>query len=127
MFNKPYSAILIASGVSIVISALINMMPVPSVVSSTWWISIVFHVVISLLLNLIMLKKTEEARDMINKIMFTSMGRLLVCMVGVFIYSLIDKPNFFAFAIHFMVHYMVYTVFEISFIVKFIRSQQTKP
>jgi len=25
------------------------------------------------------------------------------------------------------VHYMVYTVFEISFIVKFIRSQQTKP
>lgn len=126
MFNKPYSAILMASGVSIVISALINMLPVPSVVSSTWWISIVFHVVISLLLNLIMLKKTEEARDMINKIMFTSMGRLLVCMVGVFIYSLIDKPNFFAFAIHFMVHYMVYTVFEISFIVKYIRSQQTK-
>lgn len=126
MFNKPYSAILMASGVSIVISALINMMPVPLVVSSTWWISIVFHVIISLLLNLIMLKKTEEARDMINKIMFTSMGRLLVCMVGVFIYSLIDKPNFFAFAIHFMVHYMVYTVFEISFIIKFIRSQQTK-
>lgn len=74
-----------------------------------------------------MLRKTEEARDMINKIMFTSMGRLLVCMVGVFIYSLIDKPSFFAFAIHFMLHYMVYTVFEITFIVKFIRSQQTKP
>jgi len=127
MSIKPYSAILIASGISIVISAGINMLPLPAVISSTWWISILFHVLISLLLNLIMLRKTEEARDMINKIMFTSMGRLLVCMVGVFIYSLIDKPSFFAFAIHFMLHYMVYTVFEITFIVKFIRSQQTKP
>ncbi|MBL7894230.1 MAG: hypothetical protein JNK50_02975 [Bacteroidia bacterium] len=127
MSLKPYSAILIASGVSILLSAAINMLPFSAIVSTTWWISILFHVAISLLLNLIMLKKTEEARDMINKIMFTSMGRLLVCMVGVFIYSLVDKPHFFAFAIHFMLHYMVYTVFEITFIVKFIRSQQTKP
>jgi hypothetical protein len=90
--------------------------------SSTWFISIGFHLLISFLLYLLLFRKTGDPRDYTFKIMFTSMGRLLVCMISLLIYKVCDKQNFTHFAVHFMLHYILFTVFEIAYLLKFIKA-----
>lgn len=124
MKNKPFILMLVSALVSSIISVLLNLIPYQAVQSQLWIVSVGFHVLISLALHAIMYRKTEDPKDFINKIMLTSMGRLLLCMVGVFIYSLVDKPHFMGFAIHFMLHYVLFTIFEINYMLKFVKSQQ---
>lgn len=117
---------LVSALVSSVISILLNLMPFEAIQSKLWIVSVGFHVLISLALHAIMYRKNEDPKDFINKIMLTSIGRLFLCMVGVFIYSLIDKPHFMGFAIHFMLHYLIFTIFEINYMLKFVKSQSNK-
>lgn len=121
-FN-PNILILISSISAAVISLLLNLLPYEAAYSKLWIISVTFHILISLALNAILFRKNDDPKDFVNKIMFTSMGRLLFCMVGVFIYSLVDKPHFMGFAVHFMLHYLIYTVLEINYLLKYIKTQ----
>lgn len=121
-FN-PNILILISSISAAVISLLLNLLPYEATYSKLWIISVTFHVLISLALNAILFRKNDDPKDFVNKIMFTSMGRLLFCMFGVFIYSLVDKPHFMGFAVHFMLHYLIYTVLEINYLLKYIKTQ----
>lgn len=109
------SAIL-SAGVSVLLNVF-SLMP-----SSTWYISAAFHLFISVLLYLLLIRKTGDPRDYVFKIMFSSMGRLLVCMIGLLIYKVCDKLNFTHFAVHFMLHYILFTVFEIRYLLKFIKA-----
>lgn len=122
MNSKLYKTLLIAFILSVVISFVLNAIPVDQMKSTAWYFSILFHVLISLGLLAILFRKNDDPKDMVNKIMFTSMGRLLFCMIGIFIYSLIDKPHFFPFAIHFMLHYIIFTILEIKTFLKYIKS-----
>lgn|SRR5574343_109765 len=122
MNSKLYKTLLIAFILSVVISFVLNAIPFDQMKSTAWYFSILFHVLISLGLLAILFRKNDDPKDMVNKIMFTSMGRLLFCMIGIFIYSLIDKPHFFPFAIHFMLHYIIFTILEIKTFLKYIKS-----
>lgn len=102
------------------VSLLLNTLSLASL--STWFISVAFHLLVSFLLYLLLFRKPGAASDYTFKIMFASMGRLLVCMVSLLIYKVCDKQNFTHFAVHFMLHYILFTVFEIAYLLKFIKT-----
>lgn len=123
---KPNILILVSAIASAVVSVLMNFIPFEATFCKLWIVSVGFHILISFALNAILFRKNDDPKDFVNKIMFTSMGRLLFCMFGVFIYSLIDKPHFMGFAIHFMLHYLIFTVLEISYLLKYIKTQNNE-
>jgi hypothetical protein len=123
MSLKTLKPVFIALILSAVCSVLANMF-IPGIYSGTWYVSLIFHVLISVLIQLLLFKKSEDQKEYINKIMFSSMGRLLVCMFGLLIYKLIDKANFTQFAVHFMIHYILFTIFEIAYLLKFIKTRK---
>lgn len=90
--------------------------------SDYWYVSLLFHISISFLILLLLFRKTNDQRDYTFRIMFASMGRLLLCMIGLLIYKVIDKQNFTQFALHFVLHYILFTVFEIASLLKFIKT-----
>ena len=115
-----FKVIGISTLLSAAISLLLNFLSLGH--SSTWYISILFHLFISVLLYLVLFRKPGDPRDYTFKIMFTSMGRLLVCMFGLLIYKVSDKQNFPHFAVHFLIHYILFTIFEIAYLLKFIKT-----
>ncbi len=112
----------LASGVSL----LINAMNLESIKSNYWYASVLFFLSSGLLINFILFKNPVDPKDFVFKIMFTSMLRLLLCMIGIFIYSKIDKPHLIAFSLHFMLHYILFTIIEITYLLKFTNSQIKK-
>ena len=124
MFLKTYKTILISAFLSCVISLALNFIPLVFIYSKFWYASTAFHVFISLLAHLLLFRKAGDPRDYTFKIMFSSMGRLLLCMIGLLIYKICDKQNFTQFALHFMLHYILFTVFEIAYLLKFIKIQK---
>lgn len=102
-------------------SVLMNMVSLGTY-SAFWYVSLLFHTVISLVLLLILFRKAGDPKDYTFKIMFTSMGRLLLCMVCLLVYKVCDKDNFTQFALHFGLHYILFTVFEMASLLKFIKA-----
>lgn len=124
MFLKARTIILVSALLSCIISLGLNLIPENFAYSKFWYTSTAFHVFISLLLHLLLFRKVGDPRDYTFKIMFSSMGRLLLCMIGLLIYKICDKQNFTQFAVHFMLHYILFTVFEIGYLLKFIKTQK---
>lgn len=124
MFQKASTIIFLSALLSLVISIGLNFIPVNFTYSKFWYVSLLFHVFISLLLHLLLFRKSGNPSDNTFKIMFFSMGRLLLCMIGLLIYKICDKENFTQFAVHFMLHYILFTVFEIRYLLKFIKTQK---
>lgn len=85
-----------------------------------YWITI-FFATTTYLADLVLKKGDRQSREFIMKIMALSMGRLLLCMVLVFIYSMVNKPQALGFACHFMLQYLLFTIFELSYLLKFIK------
>lgn len=123
MFSKTNKAILVSAFLSSVVSIGLNFIPAAITHSKFWYVSISFHALTSFLLHFLLFRKTADPRDNTFKIMFASMGRLLFCMFALLIYKLCDKQNFTPFAVHFMAHYILFTVFEIGYLLKFIKTQ----
>lgn len=118
---KNLKSLLIALVLSVGGSLLMNMI-LTVTYSKFWWVSLLFHCSISLLLQLLLFSKKGDPKDYVFKIMFSSMGRLLICMVALLIYRVSDKDNFTHFALHFGLHYILFTVFEIASLLKFIKT-----
>jgi hypothetical protein len=115
-----FKIISISTVLSVMISLLMNFISLAA--APYWFFSAAFHLLISVLLYLVLFRNTGDPRDYTFKIMFSSMGRLLLCMVGLLIYKVCDKGNFTHFAVHFMLHYILFTVFEIRYLLKFIKA-----
>ena len=126
MFIKITKVFLLASVLAAGVSFLINLIPFEKVQSAFWYVSVLFFLSTGLLINYILFKKQSDPKDFVFKIMFTSMLRLLLCMIGVFIYSKIDKPHMISFSLHFMLHYILFTIFEITYLLKYTKSQIQK-
>jgi hypothetical protein len=86
-----------------------------------FWIPTIFFALSTLGVNALLTKGDKESKEFIFKTLAMSMARLLVCMIFVFLYSLINKPQALAFTCHFMIQYLVFTIFEISFLLKYIK------
>lgn len=119
---QPYKTLVISVIISLVLSLVLNVIPFEKINSQFWYLSIIYHLLLSLGLFAILFRKEADPKDMVNKIMFTSMGRLLFCMIGIFIYSMVDKPSFIPFAAHFMAHYIIFTILEIKTFLQHIKS-----
>ena len=86
-----------------------------------FWIPTLFFALSTLGVNALLTKSDKQSKEFVFKTLAMSMARLLVCMVFVFIYSLINKPQALAFTCHFMIQYFIFTIFEISFLLKYIK------
>lgn len=86
-----------------------------------FWVPTLFFAVSTILTNALLTKSDKTSKEFVFKTLALSMARLLVCMVFVFIYSLINKEQALAFTCHFMIQYLIFTVFEISFLLKYIK------
>jgi hypothetical protein len=86
-----------------------------------FWIPTIFFALSTLGVNALLTKGDKESKEFVFKTLAMSMARLLVCMIFVFVYSLINKPQALAFTCHFMIQYLVFTIFEISFLLKYIK------
>ena len=89
--------------------------------TSHFWVPTLFFVVTTIAANFLITAGDKESKEFVFKTLAMSMARLLLCMVFVFIYSLVNKPEALAFTCHFMVQYILFTIFEISFLLKFIK------
>ena len=123
MSLKNFIPVLISALLSLGGSLLLNML-FPNLHSSFWYVSLLFHILISCLIQLLLFRKSDDQRDYTFKIMFASMGRLLLCMIGLLIYKVCDKQHFTPFALHFVLHYILFTAFEIKSLLKFIKGQK---
>ena len=86
-----------------------------------YWIPTLFFLISTLLINKLLINGDKASKEFVFKTLAMSMARLLVCMIFVFIYSLVYKANALAFTCHFMIAYLVFTVFELSFLLKYIK------
>lgn len=86
-----------------------------------FYIITLFFAVTTFLANFVFKAGAHESRESILKIMAISMGRLLLCMVAVLIYSVVNKPQALGFACHFMIQYVLFTIFELSHLLKFVK------
>ncbi|MGZ4036257.1 MAG: hypothetical protein ACXVPQ_00420 [Bacteroidia bacterium] len=127
MFAKITKVFLIVSVLASAVSLGINCTGWAKITNANWWASVLFFLGTGLLINFILFKGKSDPRDFVFKIMFTSMLRLLLCMVGIFIYSLADKGHIVGFALHFMLHYILFTAFEIAYLLKFTKTQPQHP
>ncbi len=89
--------------------------------TADYWIPTIFFLASTILINLVLTKGDKQSKEFIFKTLAMSMARLLVCMIFVFIYSRFNKPQVLAFTCHFMIAYIIFTVFEISFLLKYIK------
>ena len=86
-----------------------------------FWIPTVFFAVSSWGINAVLTKGDKASKEFVFKTLAISMARLLACMIFVFVYSLVNKEQVLAFTCHFMVQYIIFTVFEITFLLKYIK------
>jgi len=90
--------------------------------TSHYWIPTLFFAITTLGTNLVLTSGDKQSKDFVFKTLALSMARLLACMIVVFIYSLVNKHQALAFTCHFMVQYLIFTIFEISILLKYIKT-----
>jgi hypothetical protein len=93
-------------------------------ITTHYWIPTLFFAITTIATNLFLTKFNSQSKEFILITLAMSMARLLLCMVFVFVYSLINKLQALAFTCHFMIQYVLFTIFEITFLLKHINSNQ---
>lgn len=110
---------------ALVLSYGLSQLPTRYLTTTHYWIPTVFFGLTTIGINIVLTKGDKQSKEFVFKTLAFSMARLLLCMVFVFIYSLVNKPQALAFTCHFMIQYLIFTIFEISFLLKYIK-QPTK-
>lgn len=99
----------------------LSQVPSAYLTTTRFWIPTVFFALTTLGINAVLTKGDKNSKEFVFKTLAMSMARLLVCLVLVLIYSRVSKSDSLAFACHFMLQYLIFTVFEISFLLKYIK------
>ena len=86
-----------------------------------FWIPTIFFALSTIGANTLLTNGDKKSKEFVFKTLAISMARLLVCMIFVFVYFLINKTDALAFTCHFMIQYLIFTIFEISFLIKYIK------
>lgn len=90
--------------------------------SNHYWLASVFFVGTNLLINIFLFKGDKQSKEFVFKTLALGVVRLLLCMVFILIYNITHKSQSLPFAIHFMIQYLIFTVFEVSYLLRFIKS-----
>lgn len=126
MLTKITKVLLVVAMGTSLLSLTLNYLNIVEIYNSNWIFSVLFFLTVSFIINFILLKKQIDPKEMVFKIMLTSMLRIVIYMFGILIYRLVDKANFTSFVVHFMMHYILFTVFEIAYLLKFTKTQNQK-
>jgi hypothetical protein len=119
--NKYYfQFILVCIGVTM-LSYGLSQIPIIYLNTNHFWIPTVFFAITTIASNSLVTSGDKDSKEFVFKTLALSMARLLLCMIFVFIYSLINKPQALAFSCHFMIQYVAFTIFEMSFLLKYIK------
>jgi hypothetical protein len=108
--------------ISFVLSFLLAQLNSRYFFTSHFWVPTVFFSITTLIVNLIVQNSEKNTKEFIFKLLIISMARLLLCMVFILVYSLLFKTNTLAFAVHFMLQYFLFTIYEVSYMIKFIKA-----
>jgi hypothetical protein len=119
--KKHYFKLILISVGTMILSYGLSLQQSQYLTTTHYWIPSLFFLITTLLSNKLLTKGENESKEFIFKSLAMSMGRLLICMIFVFIYSLLYKEQALAFTCHFMIAYLIFTVFEISFLLKYIK------
>lgn len=106
---------------ALILSYGLSQMPNRYFNTTHFWIPTVFFAITTLAVNILLTKGDKQSKEFVFKTLAMSMARLLLCMIFVFVYSLINKPQALAFTCHFMIQYVLFTIFEMSFLLKYIK------
>lgn len=90
-----------------------------------FWIPTLFFFITTLGMHYIINRKPKEPKEFIFIYLALSMGRLLLCLFFVLIYSFLNKTSSLAFACHFMIQYLLFTLFEISSLLNSIKQNNS--
>lgn len=121
--KKYYLLFIILCSVCFTLSYALSFIETTFLKTTDFWIPTLFFGLSTLGINTLITKRDHSSKEFVFKTLAMSMARLLLCMIFVFIYSLINKPQALAFTCHFMIQYMFFTVFEIYFLLQFIKQK----
>jgi hypothetical protein len=99
----------------------LSQIPIIYLNTNHFWIPTVFFAITTIASNSLVTSGDKDSKEFVFKTLALSMARLLLCMIFVFIYSLINKPQALAFSCHFMIQYIAFTIFEMAFLLKYIK------
>ena len=119
---KQHLSLLIICILCLSISYSLSILPTRYFQTSHFWIPTLFFALTTLGVNLVLFKGDKNSKEFVFKSLAISMARLLACMVFVLIYSLVNKPQALAFTCHFMIQYIIFTTYEVSTLLKFIKT-----
>ena len=119
--KKYYLQFIIICIGSFILSYGLSQLQTPYFNTSHYWIPTLFFALATLITNALLTSGDKQSKEFVFKTLALSMARLLVCMIFVFIYSLVNKPEALAFTCHFMIQYVLFTIFEMSFLLKYIK------
>lgn len=107
---------------SLLISFGLTQLNTPYFKTNHYWLPTLFFAITTFGINILVTKGDKTSKEFVFKTLALSMARLLLCMIFVFVYSLVNKPEALGFTCHFMVQYILFTIFEISYLLKFIKT-----
>lgn len=119
--NKQYLNLSMICIGTLLVSYGLSQLPNKYCLTPHFWIPTLFFLITTLLINLLLTSGNKDSKEFVFKTLAMSMARLLICMIFIFIYSLINKPQALAFSCHFMLAYIVFTIYELSFLLKYIK------
>jgi len=86
-----------------------------------WYYSVIFWAVLCFAFNYICVKRLKSS--LFNHILLYGYSfKMVLAMMGIFVYYLFDSAGYKHFAFHFLAHYFVFTIIEIMFLVKLVKS-----
>lgn len=107
--------------VSLLLSYALSHIESPYLKTDHFWIPTIFFSLTTLGINAVLTKGDKNTKEFAFKTLAVSMARLLVCLIAVLIYSRVNRSGGLAFACHFMLQYLIFTIFEIYFLLKYVK------
>jgi len=123
LFTRNLIALLFSSFFSVIVSLALNKFS--PLVSQTWYLGILFFIILSFILNLIY-AYNAGSKGFTELLLATIVIKLLLALIFVVVYSFIDKPGFFSFSIQFVLQYILFTVFEVRYLLHIIKTHPPK-
>ena len=96
---------------ALVLSYFLSQLNSKYLTTNHFWIPTLFFFLTTLGIHIVITRKPKEPKEFIFIYLALSMGRLLLCLFFVLIYSFVNKSSALAFACHFMIQYVLFTLF----------------
>jgi len=87
--------------------------------------ALLFFLLVCFILNIMQTRHAHS--DSLSGLLIAGIViKMLLSFTVIIVYSFIDHPRLFAFAIHFILYYILFTVFEIRYLLQLIKNNSNK-